>query len=89
MKNRIKKAGRMTTMKLPKLTYVKPEEVWEKYKPVAQASIDSGYTPEAIRLWIRKKRLLGWLYRDLIVIKRDAKLPPPPISTPSLKRRMK
>ena len=89
MKKRIKKAGRMTKMKLPKLTFVKPEDVWKEYQSVAQASIHSGYTPEAIRLWIRKKRLPGWLYCNLIVIKRNAKLPPPPVSIPSLKRRAK
>ncbi|MHA1410520.1 MAG: hypothetical protein ACTSQY_09500 [Candidatus Odinarchaeia archaeon] len=56
-----KTAGRRTTMKLPTLKLKNPKDVWKEYQTVGWMAVDSGYTPTAIRQWIRQKKIKGWL----------------------------
>lgn len=76
MSTRIKTSGRMTKMKLPKLKFANPKDVWDEYRPISWMSVRSGYTAPAIRKWIKQKKIKGWLFQDLIVIRKDTELPP-------------
>jgi len=68
--------GRGTTMNLPKLEIENEKKVWGSYASIPQMVKKTGYTQSAFSKWIRQKKTEAWLYKGIIVIKKDSQIPP-------------
>jgi len=62
------------------LKQLNPKDSWADYSSVYEKAQASGYTPQALYNWIKKGWLSAWIKSGVIMVRTDAKLPPPKLT---------